>query len=99
MLLERDPALASAEELDDGGVASACFILVLLAPRAALKASLLEVLAATSGRSIPCEESSVLPANLTLRRTTVGVVAGASMPTQGTSLSKKSSQCIHLCRA
>ena len=99
LLLERDPALASAEELDDGGVASACFISVLLAPRAALKASLLEVLAATSGRLTPCEECSVLPANLTLRRTTVGVVVGASMPMQGTLLSKKSPQCIHLRRA
>ena len=69
--------MASAEESDDGGVASACFILVLLAPRAALEASLLEVLAATSGRLTPCEEPSVLPANLTLRRTTIGVVAGA----------------------
>ena len=96
LLLERDPALASAEELDDGGIALACFILVLLAPRTALKASLLEVLVATSGRSTPCEESSVLPANLTLRRTTIEVVAGASMPTQGTLLSKKSPQCIHL---
>ena len=96
MLLERDLALASAKELDDGGVASACFILVLLAPCAALKVSLLEVLAATSGRLMPREESSVLLANLTLRRTTIGVVAGASMPTQGTSLSKKSPQCIHL---
>ena len=98
-LLERDPALASAEESDDGGIASACFILVLLAPRAALKASLLELLAATSGRLTPREESSILPANLTLRRTTVEVVAGASMPTQGTSLLKKSPECIHLHRA
>ena len=98
-LLERDPALASAEESDDGGVASACFILVLLAPHAALKASLLKVLAATSGRSTPREESSGLLAILPLRRTTIEVVAGASMPTQGTSLSKKSPQCMHLCRA
>ena len=98
-LLERDPALATAEESDDGGIASACFISVLLVPRAALKASLLEVLAANSGHSTPCKESSVLLANLTLRRTTVEVVAGASMPTQGTSLSKKSPQCIHLRRA
>ena len=98
-LLEKDPALASAEELDDGGVASACFISVLLAPCAALEASLLEVLASASGCLTPREEPSVLPANLTLRRTTVGVVAGASMPTQGTSLSKKGLQCIHLCRA
>ena len=53
MLLDRDPALASAKEPDDGGVALACFIMVLLALRAALEASLLEVLAATSGRSTP----------------------------------------------
>ena len=99
MLLERDPAVASAEESDDGGVASACFISVLLALRAALKASFLEVLAVASGRSMPREEPSVLPGNLTLRRTTVEVVAGASMPTQGTLLSKKSLQCIHLRRA
>ena len=99
MLLERDPALASAEESDDGGVVSACFILVLLVPRAALKASLLEVLAATSGRSMPREESSGFLAILPLRRITVRVAAGASMPTQGTSLSKKSPQCIHLRRA
>ena len=98
-LLERDPAWASAEESDDGGVASACFISMLLAPRAALEASFLEVLAVASGCSTLREEPSVLPANLTLRRTTVGVVAGASMPTQGTSLSKKSPQCIHLRRA
>ena len=76
--------MASAKEPDDGGIASACFISALLAPRAALKASLLEVLAATSGHSTPYEESSILPANLTLHHTTVGVVAGASMPTQGT---------------
>ena len=55
----------------------------------ALEASLLEVLAATSGRSMPQEEPAVLLANLTLRRTTVGVVAGASMPTQGTLLLKQ----------
>ena len=91
--------MASAEESDDSGVASACFISVLLAPRAALEASLLEVLAATSGRLTPREESSGLLAILLLRRTTVEVVAGASMPTQGTLLSKKSPQCIHLCRA
>jgi len=96
LLLERDPALASAEESDDGGVASACFVSVSLAPRAALKASLLEVLAATSGRSMPREEFFGLLAILPLHRTTVGVAAGASMPTQGTSLSKKSPQCIHL---
>ena len=58
----------------------------MLAPRAALEASLLEVLAATSGHSMPGEEPAVLLANLTLRRTTIGVGAGASMPTQGTSL-------------
>ena len=95
----RDPALASAEEPDDGSVASACFIFVLLALRAALEASLLEVLAATTGRLMPHEEPFVLPANLTLHRTTVGVVAGASMPTHGASLSKKSPQCIHFRRA
>ena len=91
--------MASAEESDDGGVASACFISVLLAPRAALEASLLEVLAATSGRLTPREESSILLANLTLHRTTIEVVAEASMPTQGTSLLKQSPQCIHLYRA
>ena len=52
--------MASAEEPDDGGVASACFSWVLLAPRAALEASLLEVLAATSGRSKPQEEPAIL---------------------------------------
>ena len=88
--------MASAEESDDGGIASACFISVLLAPHAALKASLLEVLAATSGRSTPHEESSILLAILTLRRTTVEVVAGASMPTQGTSLSKPA-KAVHDC--
>ena len=99
MLLERDPALASAEEPDDGGIASAYFSWVLFAPHAALEASLLEVLAATSGCLMPQEEPAVLLAISTLRHTTVGVVAGASMPTQGTSLSKKSPQCIHLHRA
>ena len=98
-VLERDPALASAEESDDGGVASTCCISVLLTPRIALEAALLEVLAVTSGRSTPREESSGLVATLPLHRTVVEVVTGASMPTQGTSLSKKSPQCIHLCRA
>ena len=73
--------MAAAKELDDGGIASACFIWVLLAPRAALEASLQEVLAATSGPSTPQEEPAILLANLTLCRTTIGVVAGASMPT------------------
>ena len=63
--------MASAEEPDDSGVASACFTWVLLAPRTALKASLLEVLAATSGRLTPREESSGLLAILPLRRTTM----------------------------
>ena len=35
-VLERDPALASAEESDDGGVASTCCISVLLTSHAAL---------------------------------------------------------------
>ena len=70
-VLERDPALASAEESDDGGVASTCFISELLAPRAALKAALLKVSAATSGCSMPREEYSGLLAILPLRRTTV----------------------------
>ena len=91
--------MASAEEPDDGGVVSAYFIWTLLAPCAALEASLLEVLAAASGPSTPREEPSILPANLTLRRTLVGVVAGASMPTQGTSLLDQSLQCTHLCHA